>query len=146
MLGRVLVIGIYLADRPNNAEDIVARFAEATEWDVVQRWIALGADPPTREIENLTARVVLHPTPKYELLNAVLGKERLDDYEYVIVSDDDIVLPERFLDFFLGLQGELGFALAQPARTRTSFIDHPIVEQQRGCLARETLFVEIGPA
>jgi hypothetical protein len=144
-LGRILVAGIYLADRPNSVVDIAARLAEVSAWDVEQRWIALGGGPPTEAIANLTARVVRRPTPKYELLNAVLAEDELDDYEYVIVADDDIVVPRGFLDVFIGLQSELGFALAQPARASGSFIDHPIVEQQRGCLARETLFVEIGP-
>ena len=144
-VGRVLVVGIYLADRPNSVVDIAERLAEASEWKVEQRWIALGGDPPTEEIAAVTARVVGERTPKYELLNSVLAEETLNDYDYVVVTDDDIVLPERFLDYFLDLQGELDFALAQPARTSSSFIDHPIVEQQRGCLARETLFVEIGP-
>ena len=38
-----------------------------------------------------------------------------------------------------------GFALAQPARTHASYIDHPFVEQLTGIDARWTRFVEIGP-
>src|SRR5439155_1423176 len=68
------------------------------------------------------------------------------NYEYVLAIDDDVVLPDGFLDQFLAVQRQLGFALAQPARTGNSYIDHPIVEQQWGVLARRTLFVEIGPA
>ena len=60
----------------------------------------------------------------------------LERYDYVLTVDDDIVLPDRFLDLFLGLQTMTGFALAQPARTTTSYVDHPIVIQQRGVLAR----------
>jgi hypothetical protein len=69
----------------------------------------------------------------------------LRDYEYVIVVDDDIRLPDHFLDKFLDLQTALGFSLAQPARTTNSYIDHPVVKQVEGVVARQTLFVEIGP-
>jgi hypothetical protein len=63
----------------------------------------------------------------------------------VVSADDDIRLPARFLDRFLTLQADLEFALAQPARTGNSYLDHPIVEQQQGVVARQTRFVEIGP-
>ena len=69
----------------------------------------------------------------------------MSGFDTVMLFDDDIVLPERFLDRFLPLQHRFDFAIAQPARTSNSYIDHPIVEQQRGCLARQTRFVEIGP-
>ena len=72
-------------------------------------------------------------------------QEDLANFDYVLLSDDDVVLPEQFLDQFIPLQGLLDFAIAQPARTGNSYIDHPIVEQQRGVLARQTRFVEIGP-
>jgi hypothetical protein len=63
----------------------------------------------------------------------------------VVMTDDDIVVPDGFLDLFLGVQASLGFDLAQPARTLNSYVDHPIVLQQRGVVARRTRFVEIGP-
>ena len=55
------------------------------------------------------------------------------------------MLPEGFLDAYIALQTKLKFAICQPARTSNSYIDHPIVEQQQGVLARRTMFVEIGP-
>src|SRR5262249_40403857 len=50
-----------------------------------------------------------------------------------------------FMERFLRLQSDLGFSIAQPARTPNSSVDHPIVMQQAGLLARQTLFVEVGP-
>ena len=88
---------------------------------------------------------VSEPTPKYSLLNRLLAEEDLSSYDFVVSTDDDIVLPEGFPDLFLGVQAGVGFDLAQPARTPNSYVDHPIVLQQRGVLARRTLFVEIGP-
>jgi hypothetical protein len=83
--------------------------------------------------------------PKYEIMNELISAEDLSQYEYLLMTDDDVVLPEGFLDEFITLQEHLKFVIAQPARTPNSHIDHPIVEQQSGILARETLFVEIGP-
>ena len=51
----------------------------------------------------------------------------------------------RDLLWIIAMQRRLDFSIAQPARTSNSYIDHPIVEQQRGVVARRTQFVEIGP-
>jgi glycosyltransferase involved in cell wall biosynthesis len=142
---RALVLGVYLAGKPNTAEHIAATLARSDDLDVRQRWIALGGDPAGGELGAVTALTVTEPTPKYSLLNRLLAEEDLADYDFVLTTDDDIVLPDRFLDLFLGVQAGLGFDLAQPARTLNSYVDHPIVLQQRGVVARRTLFVEIGP-
>jgi len=141
---RVLVLGIAMADRQNTAEDVIASM-ESDRHEVVQRWIALGDEPDTPLLTAATAEIVRERVPKYELLNRLLAREPLGTYDHVVITDDDVVLPRRFLDSFLAFQDRFGFALAQPARTSTSYIDHPIVEQQLGTLARETRFVEIGP-
>jgi hypothetical protein len=142
---RALVLGIYLADKPNTAEHVAATFARSQDLEVCQRWAALGGDPADGELGSVTALTVTEPTPKYALLNRLMAEEDLASYQFVIAADDDIVVPDEFLDLFLGIQAHLGFDLAQPARTLNSHVDHPIVLQQRGVLARRTLFVEIGP-
>ena len=109
-----------------------------------QRWAALGTEP-LEELEAVTAFTVAAPAPKYALLNRLLADEDLDEYDFVLTVDDDIVVPDAFADLFLGLQADLELDLAQPARTQNSHVDHPMVIQQRGVLARRTLFVEIGP-
>jgi glycosyltransferase involved in cell wall biosynthesis len=142
---RALVLGIYLAQQPNTAEHIAATFAGSRDFEIEQRWIALGGEPADGELGSVTAMAVSEPTPKYALLNRLLAEEELTDYDFVISTDDDIVLPENFADLFLGVQAGVGFDLAQPARTPNSYVDHPIVVQQRGVVARRTQFVEIGP-
>jgi hypothetical protein len=142
---RVLVLGVYLAGKPNTADHIAATLAGSRDLEVRQRWVALGGEPQDGELGSLTALVVTEPTPKYALLNRLLAEEDLASYDFVLTTDDDIVLPDRFLDLFLGVQATVGFDLAQPARTLNSYVDHPIVLQQRGVVARRTLFVEQGP-
>lgn len=141
---RVLVLGIYLAEKPTAVADVVARIKESETVDVDQRWVALGA-AALPEVADVTVRVVQERTPKFQLLNELLAETPLNTYDYVVVCDDDIVCPHRFLDSLLGVQEKYGFALAQPARTEESYTDHPIVEAHRGLLARRTQFVEIGP-
>lgn len=142
---RVLALGIYLANQSNTAADVVACLAGSSLHQVTQKWVALWGQPPNEDVARVTVRTEMRKVPKFELLNDLLAAEDLSRYDYVLLFDDDIVLPEKFLDRFLPLQHRLDFVIAQPARTSNSFIDHPIVEQQRGCLARQTRFVEIGP-
>lgn len=144
-MSSALVLGICLTDRPNWADAVVRELEGARAHRVTQRWVALGEAPPSPTLAPVTARRISRMMPKYLLLNELLASEELDRYDFVLNVDDDIALPPGFLDRFLGLQERLGFALAQPARTANSFIDHPIVEQQRGAIARQTWFVEIGP-
>jgi glycosyltransferase involved in cell wall biosynthesis len=142
---RVLVLGVYLAEKPNTADHIAATLARSADLEVDQRWVALGGDAPNGELGSVTALTVNDPMPKYSLLNRLLAGADLDRYDFVLTTDDDIVLPNGFLDLYVGVQAGVGFQLAQPARTRNSYVDHPIVLQQRGVIARRTLFVEIGP-
>jgi len=142
---KVLVLGVYLAEQLNFIEDIVERFAESKNHDVEQYWISIGSERVDKKVQEVTVKVVYDRTPKFVLMNELLSQKNLSEYEYIIIADDDIILPYGFLDEFLHLQSKYEFVLAQPARTTNSYIDHPIVMQQRGVIARQTKFVEIGP-
>jgi len=141
----VLAIGIYLANQENTVEHIIEQMNRSKRYHVVQKWIALRGDPPSENIKAVTFMKIDKALPKFQLLNKILSGEELDKYSYIVISDDDITLPNNFLDGFLFLQEKYNFALAQPARTHNSYIDHPFVEQFDGLKARRTRFVEIGP-
>jgi hypothetical protein len=141
----VLITGVYLTDRPNTMDHIVKQFDAPSRWRVVQKWFAKGRGTPPEEVRKVTVEHLSSGPPKFILLNKFLAEERLDSYDFVIICDDDITLPSFFLDAYLDLVLEYDFALAQPARTHNSYIDHPIVEQVDGLKARRTRFVEIGP-
>jgi len=142
--GKVLVVGIVLTDIANLAHSIVENLDDSAQWTVEQQWVAVGKckfhHPALQVVEELSS-----PEPKFVILNRVLGKVQLRDYDYVIVTDDDIDLPASFLDRYLGWVHKYDFALAQPARTHDSYIDHYFVEQLDGITARQTRYVEIGP-
>jgi hypothetical protein len=65
--------------------------------------------------------------------------------DWTLVVDDDVALPARFLDRFVGLCERFGLAMAQPAQSRSSHAAWTVTRRQPGALLRETRFVEIGP-
>jgi hypothetical protein len=142
---RVLVLGIYLADRPHTVEHLMAALGRSQHCRVEQRWIALRGEAATPLQRTHTVRAVTERVPKFRLLNGLLGEVRLQDFDHLLVCDDDVRLPRGFIDAFIGWQQRLGFGLAQPARTLNSYIDHPFVRRRPWLHARRTRFVEIGP-
>jgi hypothetical protein len=145
MSNRTLIIGVYLLDKPSHIHRIQGELDRSNRWEVEQRWIGLGTAPIPEEIAGVTVRRVVPPAMKFSLLNQLVTETDMDAFEFVIVCDDDIALPENFLDRYLESVTRYDFVLAQPARTHDSFIDHPFVEQLDGLVARQTRFVEIGP-
>lgn len=140
---RVLVLGAYFVDRETRILQITEELSRSREWDVEQRWVALGAAVPP-VLASCTVATSAGCDPKFTLMNRQLAQ--IDArHAYVIVADDDIALPPGFLDAYLGHVERYGFALAQPARTCGSFTDHHFVTQLLGVRARRTRFVEIGP-
>ena len=80
---------------------------------------------------------------KFENLNALLAQEDLDAYDWLLLVDDDIDLPARFLDRFLAFVGDA--RLAQPAHRLASHAAWPHTRRRPRSIARPTSFVEIGP-
>lgn len=143
---RILVLGIYLTDFSNQASRLVRDYDSSTHHEVDQRWAALGrAGTTDPQLAALTVRRSKCMVPKFHLLNEMLAGIDVSAYDYVIFSDDDIVLSPGFMDAYLAWVHHFGFSISQPARTRFSYRDHKFCLQMRGVKARETRFVEIGP-
>ena len=142
---KVLVAGIYLPDEENHAIAITDELSSSTNWQVDLCWGAVGSNPPPVELKAITRVVSPKRVSKFKLLNRLLADARLDDYEHLVITDDDIELPPGFLDDYLDVVTRRHFHLAQPARTHRSYIDHYFVAQLVGVEARRTRFVEIGP-
>jgi hypothetical protein len=142
---KILIAGIYLADRENLAPHLCQRLGESTCHQVDQVWAGVfgyHADPVVRQ---LTRFVVDKPTNKFEILNRLLQNVDINSYDFLVISDDDIGLPAGFLDCYIALQENLGFVLAQPARAIHSLYDHKFTLRRPWLVARRTQFVEIGP-
>jgi len=139
----VLVAGIYRAALPNLAGHILHELACSEAHEVTQRWTALAPGGEGRCDLPCTVSIEVAPAPKFALIDAMT--RNADHFDWLVVCDDDIELPEAFIDDFLDLAMRFDFALCQPARTGDSYIDHAIVRRMTGLSARRTRFVEIGP-
>ena len=82
---------------------------------------------------------------KFENLNALLADRSPAERDWLLVVDDDVLLPRRFLDRFVAICEALDFALAQPAQTWRSHAGWRVTRRRGGSVARETHYVEIGP-
>ena len=82
---------------------------------------------------------------KFENLDLLLDADALEQRDWLMVIDDDVVLPRGFLDVFLFLAERFSLALAQPAHRLDSHAAWPVTRRRAGSVARETSFVEIGP-
>jgi hypothetical protein len=137
------VAGVYLAGRPNTIDHLVAAFSASRQHSVTQRWAGVGVESPSDAAAAVTVERLAAPAPKFVVVNRLLAGWQA--FDYVLVCDDDIRVPRGFLDAFLSWQLGCDFALAQPARTRSSYADRKFVRAVRGLRARRTRFVEIGP-
>lgn len=142
-MAKVLIVGVYLADKPNTIKHIYDQFEASSRHQVEQRWVAINAANSESVIIPNTYLVLDSPLPKFTIINQLT----LDamDFDWIIIADDDIEMDDGFLDNYIALCEQFDFALSQPSRTSDSYIDHSFVEQMPGIDARRTRFVEIGP-
>jgi GT2 family glycosyltransferase len=82
---------------------------------------------------------------KFENLNVLLAEHPADGYDWLLVIDDDVELPQGFVDRFLFLCERFSLSLAQPAHRLHSHAAWPVTRRHPGSVVRETGFVEIGP-
>ncbi len=82
---------------------------------------------------------------KFQNLNRLLAAHPADDCDWLLVVDDDVVLPHHFLDRLLFLAERFDFQLAQPAHRARSHAAWRVTRRRAGVVARQTPFVEIGP-
>jgi GT2 family glycosyltransferase len=104
-----------------------------------------------RELSKSRHDVALHlvaPAPgagKWANINAALQAAPPGDADWLLIVDDDVVLPRGFLDRFIAVAEAFGLELAQPAHAFASHAAWAVTRRHPGALARRTRFVEIGP-
>lgn len=139
---RVLALSVYRPNAP--LAPAVARELLRSRHEVR---LAFGSTGP--EDAALTAATVLTGLAggKFPNLNRIV--EALDEepraFDWIVVVDDDVRLPPRFLDRFLALCEAFGLDLAQPAQTLRSHAAWRVTRRRARPLLRRTRFVEIGP-
>ncbi len=118
---------------------------------VVRPENAKRAAKTAAELEASHHEVVLSTLPprpgagKWANLNRALGHDVPRGFDWLLVVDDDVVLPRGFLDAFIALAERYHFRLAQPAHAFASHAAWEVTRRRPDLLARRTRFVEIGP-
>jgi glycosyltransferase involved in cell wall biosynthesis len=82
---------------------------------------------------------------KFANLDALLDGAPLESFDWVLLLDDDVVLPRRFLGGFLCLAERFHLRIAAPAHRIRSHAAWRLTRRRWATVARETAFVEIGP-
>lgn len=82
---------------------------------------------------------------RFENLNLLLREHPVGDADWLLIADDDVLLPRGFVDRFVFLSERFSFALAQPAQSLDSHAAWATTRRRARLTARETGFVEIGP-
>ncbi|MGH3609014.1 MAG: hypothetical protein ACRDRD_13120 [Pseudonocardiaceae bacterium] len=136
------------ADRLTAAQDSVAKLHDVHVLAVVREENRASWEMAERELRRSRHTVTFRITGvfgegKFGNLNKLLdSSEPLPDW--LLLMDDDVVLPPQFLDTFLLVAEQFRLRIAQPAHCITSHASWPITKRRRA-VARLTNFVEIGP-
>jgi len=141
---KVLIIGAYYALKPSLVKEMSRRLLSAQTVEVDLRWAAIGVGEPDEFLDRYTEFQVVQGD-KFSVLNRLIAPCDLEAYDYLLVIDDDIGLPDGWLDDFLTLASDCELDICQPARSANSDVGHAFTLQIPGIQARETEFVEVGP-
>jgi hypothetical protein len=106
--------------------------------------------PARRELERTRHQLSFRSLPvadrgRFENLNRLLEATPASGHDWLLVIDDDVLLPAGFLDAFVFLAERFELRLAQPAHRARSHAAWRVTRRRRGSVVRETGFVEIGP-
>jgi GT2 family glycosyltransferase len=136
---RVLVLGVY---RPSSLlPDALPALASERHETRIMLGATADADP---RLAGWTVAEELSGG-KFENVNRLLAEARDFNPDWTLLVDDDVELPDRFLDRFVALCEAFDLQLAQPAQTLRSHSAWKVVRRRPASLVRETRFVEIGP-
>ena len=103
-----------------------------------------------RELKNTRHAVTVSLAPlenrgKFENINKALQNVDLSSVDWLIVVDDDVALPARFLDRFIYASEAASLRIAQPAHRFRSYTSWELTQRVWNSLVRTTHFVECGP-
>jgi hypothetical protein len=122
-----------------------------------RRVLVLGVERPGRLMDRARAELyrtrhevtvrtaVMAAGGRFEHLNELLRAQPPAGYDWLLVIDDDVILPRGFLDRFLLCTEDAGLLLAQPAHRLHSHAAWPVTRRRPGGAVRASGFVEIGP-
>ncbi len=123
---KVLIVGVEVATRPESMQRVRDTLPRSRH-DVVFE---------TKDVAGLG---------RFENLNILVSRHRLEEFDWLIITDDDIAVPTNFLDQFLFVLQHFGFKIGQPAHNLVSYATFKVTRRHWGTIARRTGFVEVGP-
>lgn len=123
---KILIVGVEVASRPAWMARVVQRLSASRHEITVA----------TKDVDG---------TPRLANLNLLLASHEPMAFDWIIVVDDDVELPEGFTDNFIFLMDHFGFSIGQPAHNLVSHASYLINLRHWGTIARQTGYVEVGP-
>lgn len=125
---KVLIVGVEVPARAGRLAEITARMSRsAHEVDV-----SILRMKPQGKFANVDEAIAAAPRP-------------LQDYDWLVVTDDDVAVGRTFLDDYLALAGAAELDISQPAHRFASYASYDITRRRYGSLVRSSRFIEIGP-
>jgi len=85
------------------------------------------------------------PLGRFENLNLLLAEQQIEQFDWLLLLDDDVVLPRGFVDGLVHQAERHQLRLAQPAHRVRSHAAWRVTRRRAFSAVRETAFVEIGP-
>ena len=82
---------------------------------------------------------------KFQNINYALDEVDINQFDWLIVVDDDVALPPNFLDRFLYFAEKAELKVCQPAHKFRSYQSYAITQRRWNSLVRVTHYVESGP-
>jgi hypothetical protein len=92
-----------------------------------------------------TAVAPMAPVGKFDNIARAIAGHDLSQFDWLLVTDDDVDIPEDFLDLLVYFGHAHALKLLMPAHKFCSHSSARLIERRWGCLARQTRFVENGP-
>ncbi len=125
---RVLIVGVQAPSRPGDLARVAAKLAES--YDAVDLSIVDMGD--RGKFENISRAISV-------------SSGDIDEYEWIVIVDDDIDFDRNFLETYLFIAKKLDLKISQPAHRFYSYSSYAMTRRQWGSIARLSQFVEIGP-
>ncbi len=131
-----------------HAKEMPSRHIHIASVDVPKRRCALEGVLRTLTASRHNVTVSLAPLGdrgKFENINLALHDVDLGPVDWLIVVDDDVAFPPRFLDRFLYASEAASLRISQPAHRFRSYTSWEITQRVWNSLVHTTRFVECGP-
>jgi glycosyltransferase involved in cell wall biosynthesis len=135
---RVLLLSVYRGDNAAHV-GVLVNEARARGWDI-RLWALDHRTPPLA-----SHTVGTGSGAKFPLLNRLVAGQDLEQWDWIVVADDDFVLTGGSIAELLAVAAAADLDLVQAAHTELSHRDNEITVRRPLVVARRTSYVENGP-